>query len=152
MFPPQEVVCSHSKLWYVSTTNRVCSHPRLWYALIPSCSIFPPQTGMFLPKAVVVVCPYFKLVCFHPKLVSSSMPQVVLCSHPKLYVQLHSKLCYVLTPNWPKLVCSYPKLVSLSMPQAVLIIMIIIKRISSCLLYTSPSPRDDNRSRMPSSA
>ena len=25
-------------------------------------------------------------------------------------------------------------------------------QVSACLLYTSPSPRDDNRSRMPSSA
>ena len=25
-------------------------------------------------------------------------------------------------------------------------------KVSHCLLYTSPSPRDDNRSRMPSSA
>ena len=28
----------------------------------------------------------------------------------------------------------------------------LIKKMSSCLLYTSPSPRDRQRSRMPSSA
>ena len=30
--------------------------------------------------------------------------------------------------------------------------VVFITRINSCLLYTSPSPRDDELSRMPSSA
>ena len=30
--------------------------------------------------------------------------------------------------------------------------LVLLRLISSCLLYTSPSPRDTERSRMPSSA
>ena len=37
-------------------------------------------------------------------------------------------------------------------PEAVKRVYDIKKRADSCLLYTSPSPRDTERSRMPSSA
>ena len=31
-------------------------------------------------------------------------------------------------------------------------VALVQEQLTTCLLYTSPSPRDDNRSRMPSSA
>ena len=65
ILPPQDVVCSHPKLWYVYTTNcgmflfgilpsqivvcscLVCFHSELWYVPTPSCGVFPPNCGMF---------------------------------------------------------------------------------------------------------
>ena len=41
---------------------------------------------------------------------------------------------------------------ALSAPQVGRPIRLILLRINGCLLYTSPSPRDRTRSRMPSSA
>ena len=52
----------------------------------------------------------------------------------------HKTWCYIMLPQFPKIIL----LTSVS--------VYIFLTTSSCLLYTSPSPRDRQKSRMPSSA
>ena len=45
-----------------------------------------------------------------------------------------------------------PYMAGLQLPLLLAVVAAIISSIITCLLYTSPSPRDTERSRMPSSA
>ena len=55
----------------------------------------------------------------------------------------------VTSPDFRQLLCRMCKLV---MPTTLLFRQVSLRHLRSCLLYTSPSPRDQRGSRMPSSA
>ena len=54
--------------------------------------------------------------------------------------------------KYSEVICTNMKINKLTDYSIVIMTNMVVKDEKGCLLYTSPSPRDPNRSRMPSSA
>ena len=101
-----------------------------------------PVTLLTTNKALVVLVPTVPL-CFHPSGLSM-LASVVFVSSIALKLGSRSSYRSSVTLCFPLLACS---IVGLNYS---LVPMLLVYDV--CLLYTSPSPRDRQKSRMPSSA
>ena len=73
-------------------------------------------------------------------------------SKPKQFLELHGKPVIIYTIEHFEYHADIDNIVVVCLKDRIDELKGLLKRYSICLLYTSPSPRDRTRSRMPSSA
>ena len=101
--------------------------------------------NIFLGTLISVGLYFVRVPKAHLLIVASVLPLAI-----PSYVFTYTWLA--LFPSLSGVLATAFVLILTTLPYMLLAILVSLRRIDNCLLYTSPSPRDRQKSRMPSSA